>query len=422
MGLFNKRTKAANSLDQRIGAKGLTVNISSLLSGTAKSNPIENSAVVAALRWINRNVAAAPQIVQRMNGGRYETIQDHEAARLLRSPNLAMTGRALSQAIALSLVLDGNAYIYKCRNANGRVVELQYLPHSAVRLVIENGVLLRYEYRASSKTQTIEIPDMIHIRDGVDPCEVLRGWSGLNSIIREILTDNEATIYTHSILKNLGIAGLVISPNGDGVITEDQADLVKAKLKSETTGNNRGEPIIAGQSIKIDTVGLTPEDMVLDKIRNVPESRILAVIGLPALVLGLSSGSDTKTYSNYAEARSASVEDWLLPFWQLIDEALSASLLTEFGETNARITRDLSEVRALAEDTDSLADRVTLLYINGVITRAEARRMMGLSADDQTDNIYYLDAQAAGLSTDQAKSLVRAELLSKRRSDRGTAA
>jgi phage portal protein BeeE len=162
--------------------------------------------------------------------------------------------------------------------------------------------------------------------------------------------------------------------------------------------------------------------MVLDKIRNVPESRILAVIGLPALVLGLSSGSDTKTYSNYAEARSASVEDWLLPFWQLIDEALSASLLTEFGETNARITRDLSEVRALAEDTDSLADRVTLLYINGVITRAEARRMMGLSADDQTDNIYYLDAQAAGLSTDQAKSLVRAELLSKRRSDRGTAA
>lgn len=377
--------------------------------------PEDNSAVVASLRWVARNYPKAPMIVQRLNGSAYETIADHPALALLRKPCAGMPGRVLGQAIALSLVLDGNAYLYRVRDGNGKLAELQYLMHGCVNPVAgKDTPISYYEYRAGGSTYRLEPQDIIHIRDGVDPTNPALGWSGLKSVVNEILSDQEASDYTYAVLRNLGITGLVVSPVGDDFITEDQAELLKKRLLQDTTGDQRGEPLVLSQPVTVSSPGFSPEQMALDKIRSIPESRICAVIGIPAMVLDLVSGAERRTYSNYEEARSAALEDWLIPLYQLIDDTLTWELLPEFGGSgDERITRDLTQISALQEDANSLAQRAVNLYTGGIFTRAKALRLLGEQAGPE-DEIYYLDAQAAGLSTDQAKSAVKADILAKR--------
>lgn len=407
-----------------VDAKGLAVGgASSLFTGRLVVGdnghsvvPEDNSAVVASLRWAMRNYPKAPHIVQRLSGAQYETIATHPALSLLRKPNPYMSGRSMGQAVALSLMLDGNAYLFKARNGNGRLAELQYLMHGAVRVVSEGDKpIARYEYRVGGTTYKLDPADVIHIRDGSDPRNPLLGWSGLKSIVNEILTDNEASAYSYAVLRNLGVTGLMIVPTGDNVITEDQAELLKKKVKQQTTGDHRGEPIVAGQAIDIKANPFSPEQMALDKMRCIPESRICAVIGIPGIVLNLYSGEDTKTYSNYEEARAMALEDWLLPLYALIDDTLTNELLPEFGTgADERIARDLTHISALQEDRNALAQRLGYLYQTGVMMRSECRQLIDLPTTP-ADDVYWVDAQAAGLNTDVAKSLVKADVMAKSR-------
>lgn len=418
--LFKRKEKAPKATD----TKGFSVDTihdrmftGRLVIGENGHNviPEENSAVVSALRWTMRNFPKAPQVVQRLNGNQYELIANHPALKLLRQPNAFMSGRSLGNAIACSLMLDGNAYIFKVRNGNGKVAELQFLVHGHVVPVTGKDVpIAYYEYRVSGRTIRLETADVIHIRDGCDPSNPYMGWSGLKSIVNEILTDQEASAYSYAVLKNLGITGLIISPTGENVIGEDQAELLKKLVKQSTTGDHRAEPIVSSHDVKITTNSVNPEQMALDKMRSVPESRIAAVIGLPAMVLGLLSGEATKTYANYGEARDAALEDWLLPLYALIDDALTCQLLPEFGlQFDDRIDRDLTKISALQEDLNALAQRLCVLYQTGIINRAEARQPLDLPTTE-ADNVYWIDAQATGLSTDMAKSIVKADIQAKR--------
>jgi len=324
-----------------------------------------------------------------------------------------MTGEQLDQARAVSLILDGNAYCYKVRNGNGRVSELQYLPHYSVTPKADaSGELSHYDYTTNRGVVKIDPADIIHTKRGIDPNNKLRGFSSLRGVIQEVVSDNEATTYTLSILRNLGITGLVISPKGDGTITEEEAELVKAKIKASTTGRHRGEPLVAGQGIDISTTGYSPEQLNLDRIRVIPEARILGAIGIPGMALNMTSGDDVRTFSNYGEARKSAYEDFLIPLWRALDSSAADALLTELGGDvdTMRVSRDLSEVPALAY---GVSDRMIAEYGGGIRKRSEARQELGLPTTPE-DDVYYLDAQAANLSDGQAKSIVKADILGKR--------
>lgn len=420
--LFQRKAqqpRAAKSFDMT-GSTWPTMWGQPRISGTHGHTvvPEANSAVTASLRWAMKNVVAAPITIERLVNNNYEVVANHPAQQMLSAPNPYMTGRQMMQGITLSLVLEGNAYIYKVRNGNDRLVGLQYLPHGHVTAVPgldANGTpvpISKYEYRAGSKTLPILPGDMIHIKDGVDPLNSALGWSGLRSVVNEILTDDEASAYTYAVLKNLGVSGFIMSPMGDDVITEDQAEKLKKLVKAETTGDNRGEPIVLSQAVQIDTKGYSPEEMALDKMRRVPQERILAIIGINGMVLGL--GSDDRTYSNYAEARSAALEDWMMPTWACIDETLTNQLLPEFGLVKTeRVGRDTSKIKAFCEDESALTDRLVSQYYNGICKRAEARQALGYPTTPE-DDVYFLDAQAALITDGQAKAAVKADIVAKR--------
>jgi phage portal protein BeeE len=192
------------------------------------------------------------------------------------------------------------------------------------------------------------------------------------------------------------VPGLLISPTGDQEIDPDSAEYLKREVLNRTSGDDRGKPFIAGGPVKVSQFGFDPKSMDVRALRRVPEERIAAALGIPAVVLGYGAGLDRSIYNNVAEAREAAYESYLLPLQRIIAETLASHLLTEFDQRPAAfIEFDNSAVRVLAEDSDNLAKRLVALYEGGLIKRGEARTQLGLEATP-ADEVYFTELASAG--------------------------
>jgi HK97 family phage portal protein len=236
----------------------------------------------------------------------------------------------------------------------------------------------------------VAVEDVIHLRDGFDPNNLRKGLSPLRSLFREVFTDDEAANMTASLMKNLGVPGLVLSPEGDTSISPDEAERIKAWLDEKYTGDNRGQPLVMSAASKTSTFGFNPEQMQMRELRKIPEERITAVIGVPAIVAGLGAGLDRSTYANYKEAREAAYEGTILPMQRLIGSTLKRQGLSEYEDDllHWNVKYDLSGVRILQEDENKRVERINNMVTGGYVKVRDAQEMTGVPIDDTQD--YYL--------------------------------
>jgi phage portal protein BeeE len=138
--------------------------------------------------------------------------------------------------------------------------------------------------------------------------------------------------------------------------------------------------------MKAERFGLSPEEMALDKILRLPEQRITAVFGVPAIVVGLGAGLERSTFANFKEAREAFTETVLVPLWRELAETITTQLGPDFGlKPGQRFEYDISEVRALQEDVTALYTRTISAYKEGVLTLQESRQALGQDPEPQGD-------------------------------------
>lgn len=373
-------------------------------------DPWRNSAVAVAIEWARRNFPQASPIVRHKHEN--DIIEGHALTTLLYRPNPYYAGRTLWAGTLLSWIADGNAYWLKVRDGAGRVVELWYLPHFQVTpRFTDKGVLL-YGVNDGQAKKTYDARDIVHFRNGIDPDNALRGLSPLKAVLREIATDNECTVYDASLLRNMGIPGVIISPEAGTTIDDAGAQTIKQRFTEKFTGDKRGEPLILPSPIKVDAPGFNPEDMALDRIRNVPEARITGAIGIPAMVLGLAVGENQRTYSNMKEAREAAAEEFLIPTYSSIADDVDMQLVGVYDEgrrlfapelgnpTTERFDFDITKLRMLSDDVNAMADRWGKLYQAGLATRGEGREAVGLEDRGEEDAVFV--AQAHGLDDPNA--------------------
>jgi phage portal protein BeeE len=137
---------------------------------------------------------------------------------------------------------------------------------------------------------------------------------------------------------------------------------------------------------EVTTLSWSPEQMNLRELRRIPEERVSAVLGIPAIVAGLGAGLDRSTYSNMAEAREMAWESGLIPIQRLIADDLSSQLLPDFDDDKmAEVFFDYSDVRVLQADATDLARRWRELVQGSIAKRSEARAALGLPVEDGDD-------------------------------------
>lgn len=369
----------------------------------------EASLVMAAVNWVGRTLPEAVFRVYDVQQEQPQPTNRHPLHDLLRRPNAHFSGSTLLKASALSWVMDGNVYWLKARNGAGRVKELWWLPSWCVTPRRENlaDYISFYEYRVDGSPYRLEPADVIHFRDGIDPSDDLRGMSALRSLLREIFTDNEYSQYAALLAKNAGVPPFGVVPKaGPGVKVDHRA--IKEELVRRTSGDERGKPAVFSSEVEIVKFGFSPKELGLEMQRRVPEERVAAVIGIPAIVLGFGSGLARGTFANYEQAEEHAYETYMVPLWKYMAEELTAQLLPDFdkgamGESAAReVQADMRQVRALQEDQDALFTRINTAFTSNWILRSEARAMAGLKAEAGRDDVFFADVSMSGMASDDA--------------------
>ena len=355
-----------------------------------------NSAVIACLSVLATSFAEPGLLVATRNSeGDYTPDMNHPMARLFRKPNPYMTQQLLANYIVTSLNANGDAFIYKNRNQRGQVVELvPLMPHLVEAKGNENELITHFDYQPQGGTQgedsvRIDKKDMIHLRQNVDPNNMRRGLAPLRGVLREIAGDEAAGQYTAALLHNMAVPGVILSPRDDqmGGPTREEAEAIAEMYKQKFGGKNRGAPMVLSGAMNVEIVSFSPDQMKLAELRRIPEERVSAVLGVPAILAGLGAGLDSATYSNTKELREFFTESKLVPMWNMVAQDLTHQLLRpEFdGSENEYAEFDITNVRALADDKDNLYKRMNTAVQGGWVTIGEARKVVGLEADDRHD-------------------------------------
>jgi len=360
--------------------------------------PMLNSAVAACVHWFMRVFPEAPLFVETVDeNGNTQYDYDNKAVSLLKNPNQFYSGSILLMGVITDYLTTGNAYITKIKNASGQTIELWYTPSKLIQPRAPKDTTTEYvtyyEYKPFGQSIRLEVDDVIHFRYGIDPENVRKGLSPLGSVLREIFTDDEAANYSASLLKNMGVAGLFMTPRESlSGLSREAAETMKRKFKERFTGDRRGEPFVSNMPLDIMKLSFSPSEMNLRDVRRIPEERVASVLGIPAIVAGLGAGLDRATFSNMSEAREMAYESGVIPLQRLIATDLTTQFLNEFQEMG-QFAFDNRMIRVLQDDEVSNANRVSNLYKSGIITRAEARQQSGLSYEE-TDEIFLAPTNA----------------------------
>ena len=352
----------------------------------------KNSAVAIGLSWFADNLPEPrPRVARRKADGSTDYRTDLPAVRTMRRPNRFYRWATLITACNLSYRVDGNAFILIARNPffrKGDPVELYWVDHRHIRPRADASGPY-WERWTGKGWKRHELDEVIHLRDGIDPDNPRLGCSALKRCLREVCTDNEAATYHEAILRNMGVVGVVIQPadEDDGFGSPEEREAIADTFVDKTTGNRRGRPLVSSIRWKLDQLGVKPDEMALDQILKIPESRICGALRLPAMVLGLAVGAEQRTFSNYGEARKAAYEDAVIPFLKLVAEAFTDDLLPLLeGQDGDEVDFDYSAVQCLGESEDAKFARYGDAYqTNKGITRNEYRSGIGLETVETGD-------------------------------------
>lgn len=365
----------------------------------ARGDARTNSVCFACVAWMARTFPEAPLRVQQKKGGDLVPLPDFPMTTLVATPNPHYAGLLLWQATIADWVYDGNAYWGKIRGDAGRPTQLWWLPTGTVEPRWDDDgktFITHYDYTVGGQTIELAPADVVHFRYGLDPENVRKGLSPLRSVLREVLTDEEAALFSSALLRNVGVPGVVLAPDPTAgqvgpPLTAQEVEVVKADFMAKFGGARRGEPLVLGVPMKVSTLSFSPDQMDLGRLRELPEERITAALGIPAMVVGLGAGLSRSTFSNYEESRRAAYESNLIPTQRLFAAELQTQLLGDFGDPGRLLVDfDLSQVRILQPDVDALWKRLDVGVQGGWVMVDEARERVGLPPlpDGQGEVLY----------------------------------
>jgi HK97 family phage portal protein len=342
--------------------------------------PWLNGTAAAAFGWLADELPQSRFIVQEHRPDRtLAPVWGHRLETLIARPNPHWTGEQLWQATLIDFLVHGNAYWITTLSRAGDVVELWPIDPERIEPqwpMDGSQWISHYVYQPAGVAYPVPIERVVHFKDRSDPTNPRKGIGRVKAVLREVCTDNEASTYTYTLLKNLGQTGVVISADATG-LTDDQADTLVKALQLQTTGDRRFRPIAVTVPVKTGRLGDSPEQMKLDVIPKHIEARICAAIGVSPMVLGLPCAKDFSTYANAEQAAKGS--------WsrlQAIQRNLAAGVRTQLLprlDPDPKLTCgwDWSDVPALQTNSKELAIRAALLSKAQILTRKESRELVG---------------------------------------------
>lgn len=346
-------------------------------------------AVYACVMRISQDIGKLPFEVEQRDAvtGLWRVVDSPTFGPVLRKPNHYQTQAQFREQWVISKLNQGNTYVLKGRNREGKVERLYVLdPARVMPLVSESGDVY---YQLSF--------------DGLNTLPPGLNGEVLTVPASEIIHDREATMHNPLIgvpplcaaywpaVKNMRIlrtsaeffangaspGGILVAP---GAISADTADRLSAYWNTNFTGENAGRTAVVGDGLKYEQLSTTAVDSQLVEQMKYSDEQICQAYGVPPFKIGLGAlpaGAKVDDVNNlyYSDALQARV--------QHMEGGLTWGL-----EMPSTMSVNCDEWPLLRMDRQKLAQVEGELVKSTIKTPNEARREFDLDPKTGGDSLY----------------------------------
>lgn len=310
------------------GMKGepIEANFQGYVQGAYKSNGV----VFACMAARSLIFSEARFQYRRLRQGRPGDLWGNENLRILEKPwTGAHTGDLLKAAI-VDADLAGNFYAVRRNNTIKRLRPdwVTIIAGSMTGSEIDADVL-GYSYKpggpASGEDPIVLMPEQVaHFAPYRDPLAKFRGMSWISSILDEITADQASTVHKRNFFENGAQLGYVVTLDPDGKMNPEAFKKWVDTFKVGHEGAlNAYKTLFLAGGADVKTVGADLKQVDFKQVQGAGETRICAAARVPAIIVGVSEGLESATYSNYGQARRAFADLTMRPMWRDIAHSLA---------------------------------------------------------------------------------------------------
>jgi HK97 family phage portal protein len=327
--------------------------------------------VWSAVRVLADAASSLPLHVYRAadDGGR-ERVRSGKLADLLDRPGPATSQADLVSSLMSHLLIWGNAYVAKYRDANGEIAAIGLLLPDRVRPELNGG---RVRWRFSPPTgrqQLLTEADVVHVR-GLST-DGLIGLSAVSQASRVLGLSDELVKHALEFFEQgRGLpAGVFKMPEGS---SEPARQRMVESLRNEM--RQHGLLVIEGEG-SLEPLTLKLDDSQFVEQRRLAAQEIARVFRIPPNMIGAGSGGDSLTYSTVEQNSLDFVRYSLSPWLRRIELAISNDADLAFQKQYVKFELD----GLLRADAKSRAEiyHLALDPVQGWLDVDEVRRLEDL--------------------------------------------
>lgn len=341
----------------------------------AREGFTRNVIAYRAVRMVAEAVGSVPFMLSEAG----ERLDTHPLLDVLRNPNERQSGSELLEALTCNLLLAGNAYVEGV-TLNGDLRELHALRPDRVRVVPgADGWPEAYVYSVAGGSVRFDqsvngdgtMPPVLHL-SFYHPLDDHYGFAPIEAAQTALDIHNVSSAWNKALLDNAARpSGALVYQGGEGNLTEEQFDRLKAELEESFQGaRNAGRPLLLEGGLDWKAMSLSPHDMDFQEARNAAAREIALAFGVPPQLLGIPGDN---TYSNYQEANRAFWRQTVLPLLRRTAQSIESWARHLYG-TGLELNPDESMITALSAERDQMLQR---LVSADFLTINEKRKALG---------------------------------------------
>lgn len=349
----------------------------------AREGFTRNVIAYRAVRMVAEAVGSVPFMLSEAG----ERLDTHPLLDVLRNPNERQSGSELLEAITCNLLLAGNAYLEGVA-LDGNLRELHALRPDRVRVVPgADGWPEAYVYAVAGRSvrfdQTVAsvgaMAPILHL-SFYHPLDDHYGFAPIEAAQTALDIHNVSSAWNKALLDNAARpSGALVYQGGEGNLTEEQFDRLKAELEESFQGaRNAGRPLLLEGGLDWKAMSLSPHDMDFQEARNAAAREIALAFGVPPQLLGIPGDN---TYSNYQEANRAFWRQTILPLLRRTAQSIESWTRHLYG-AGLELNPDESMITALASERDQMLQRVVAADF---LTVNEKRKALGYAPVENGD-------------------------------------
>lgn len=204
---------------------------------------------------------------------------------------------------------------------------------------------------SGGRSKLYVLGECIHWAPIPDPEASYRGMSWLGPIIEEFQADRQATRHKLKFFENGATPNIImVSPP---TLTPDQFAEYARKSREVSAGTEHAyKTMHVGGGVDPRVVGANFQQIDFRATQGAGETRVAMAGGVPPIIVGMSEGLSSATYSNYGQARRAFADTWASNQWRSACAAIAPLVKVPADRELWYDTRDIPFLR---EDVKDLA-------------------------------------------------------------------